>query len=316
MASSTIARQTPTGKGHLERRSARPDISVIVATTHPWPAARATLDELHEQLDPLDGQLILADGDGAGLTADAEALYPGIAWLKRRGASVFELRALGASAARGEVVALTEDHVLPGKNWCRRLLEIYEHCPDIKAVSGPIENGSPRTRVDWANFLMTFSSFAGPLRPQPDRVPPPANISYRRSVLPPFEPEPGWLELTLTPKLFNGHTIIVDQRASVAHVQPVSLGEALQSHFHNGRITTGLLPVTEPNISRGAIILRGLRRPAEIVNQVVAGSSGKRQIRRKVLASSPVIVMLATSHALGETVGLLRGSGNSANALE
>jgi len=48
-----------------------------------------------------------------------------------------ELRARGLSVARGEILALTEDHAYPDAHWCRLMVEAYPNC--FAAVGGAIE---------------------------------------------------------------------------------------------------------------------------------------------------------------------------------
>jgi len=45
----------------------RPPLSVVIATTKPWPEMRATLDSLLPQARDLGAEVIVADGDGRGL---------------------------------------------------------------------------------------------------------------------------------------------------------------------------------------------------------------------------------------------------------
>ena len=41
-----------------------PTLSVIVATTHPWPEVEACLERLLAQTMAIGGEVILGDGDG------------------------------------------------------------------------------------------------------------------------------------------------------------------------------------------------------------------------------------------------------------
>lgn len=85
-------------------------LSVIIATSQPWPELRMCLDSLHNQAVQAGAEVIVADGTGRGLPDDVTGRYPEVTWLKAPGCSVPQLRALAMSQACGEVVAVTEDH--------------------------------------------------------------------------------------------------------------------------------------------------------------------------------------------------------------
>ena len=52
-------------------------LSVVVATTPPWPELAACLAALVAQVRETQSELIVADGDGQGLREDFVAAHPG-----------------------------------------------------------------------------------------------------------------------------------------------------------------------------------------------------------------------------------------------
>ena len=157
---------------------------MILATIEPWPDLANCLAVLEPQVKTLGGEILVGDGHGNALTEDYVRESDCVSWIKVPGASVFELRARAAEAARGEIIATTEDHCVVGSDWCAAILEAFASHPEAQAVWGPILNGSREHWIDWANYLHTFGGFlplrsgaAGPL-------PPNANVAYRRDVFP------------------------------------------------------------------------------------------------------------------------------------
>ena len=147
-----------------EQATGAPVLSIVVATTHPWPEMERTLDSLWGQVMALGAELLLLDGHGEGLPPDLPARYPGAIRLTRPGASVFALRALGLRAARGEIIAMTEDHCVVPPDWCRRLLDAHRRYPHAAAVGGAVDNGATARLIDWANYFVAHSPTMAPIR--------------------------------------------------------------------------------------------------------------------------------------------------------
>ncbi len=129
-------------------------LSVIVATSQPWPELRMCLDSLHVQAVRAGAEVVVGDGTGQGLPEDVARRYPEVTWLKVQGASVLQLRALAMSHTSGEVVAVTEDHCRVAPDWCERILEAHKRYPEAAAIGGAVENGARRKIIDWASFFI------------------------------------------------------------------------------------------------------------------------------------------------------------------
>lgn len=289
-----------------EHNTSHPRLSVIVATTQPWPELRPCLEALLPQARATESELIAADGSGQGLPRLLPADYEKIVWIKEAGASVFRLRALGVAAARGRIIATTEDHCVVNSDWCARILRAHENRPDAAAIAGPVENGSISTLIDWANFLQTFGAFAPPLNSsQRKRCPTNSNLSYKREVLLQEQLQPGWMELVLNPSLCQEGRVVMDERVTVTHVQSHGLLGTFKAHFHNGRTTTGLGPL---GLSKRQLPLTQLLSTLGTIR-------GKRHLYGRVLACLPWLGLISCCHAAGELVGLMAGPGKSPERL-
>ena len=278
-------------------------LSVVLATIEPWPDLANCLAVLEPQVQAVGGEIIVGDGHGEALDPRIVAKSDRIKWIQRPGASVFDLRAAGAEAALGEIVALTEDHCLVGPDWCQQILTAFRDHPEAMAVTGPVLNGSTAKMIDWANFLHTFGSYFPPVnRGQTDRCPPAANVAFRRSVVGGGPIAPGWMELELGPRLFREGLFYFHDAIAVTHVQSHGFVNTLLAHFDNGRSTTGL--------TRG-VPLSSRQLPWTQYRGAVRSLGGDPRTNPALRDARPLMLLLSCCHAAGEIVGILAGPGGS-----
>ncbi|HEV8449261.1 MAG TPA: glycosyltransferase family A protein [Gemmatimonadaceae bacterium] len=279
-------------------------ISVILATIEPppWPDLANCLEVLAPQVAAVGGEIIVGDGHGAALDATGAAGSRGVSWVRIPGASVFELRARAVERARGEIIALTEDHCLVGRDWCEQILNVFARHPNAMGVTGPVLNGSTDRRIDQANFLHSFASCIPPVsKTQCSRCPPPANVAFRRAAIGPGPIPAGHIELELGPQLFGQGLFHVHDGITVTHVQSHGFWLTLRAHFDNGRSTTGLHPVSLTRRQLPWNLLRGSLR----------AMSPEARATRAVRESLPLMFLLSCCHAAGEVAGIVAGPGRS-----
>jgi hypothetical protein len=279
-----------------------PPLSVILATTDPWPDLARCLEVLEPQVSDVGGELIVGDGHGEALPPDHLARSRCVSWIRLPGASVFELRARAAERARSDVVAITEDHCVVAADWCAEILRGFALNPEALGLTGPVSNGSREHLIDWANFLHTFADVLPPCDwKSRTRCPPNANLAYRRSAFPAGALPPGWMELTLNPRLYVQGRFAFHEPMAVTHVQSHGFWRTLRAHFDNGRSTTGLHPT---RLSRRQL-------PWTLHRNTLRALAGRQRRDPVIRASLPLLFLLSCCHALGETIGILAGPGRS-----
>jgi hypothetical protein len=99
-------------------------------------------------------------------------------------ASIPHLRALGIDACRGELVALTEDHCVPGSSWVDTLLQHADETIDV--IGGAMDNARRRRALDWGAYFAEYGFYAGTRRVRRADESPlltAANVAYRRRVV-------------------------------------------------------------------------------------------------------------------------------------
>jgi hypothetical protein len=313
-AASPFGENSPANRAFEERpvpQSPAPPLTIVIATKEAWPHVRDTLEAVRDQAEAVGAEVILADGHGRALPDDGSCAQ--VTWIREPGASVFRLRALGITRARGDVIAVTEDHCLPAPDWCETLIRLHRERPDAAVIGGAIENGSTTRIVDWASFLLSSAPAMRPLLSRSyGRIATPGNISYKRRAIPQYVLPTGVLELAVNRTLrARGERLIADDRLVVHHIQSFSLPQACQAHFHNGRslagFRKGFVSPTERLLRLGACAVL----PGWLLWRSLGALCSKRRALDRALVGLPALVLFAYCHAVGELFGYLAGPGNS-----
>jgi hypothetical protein len=92
-----------------------------------------------------------------------------------------ELRGLGIRAARGEIIAMLEDHGRPDPRWSASI--VAEHrAQACAAIGGAMENGVDRP-LNWAVYFSDFGRYQNPVPRGPSSTASDANVAYKRAAL-------------------------------------------------------------------------------------------------------------------------------------
>jgi hypothetical protein len=290
-----------------------PPLTVIVATTQPWPELRMCLDSLHAQAIAAGAEILVCDGHGSGLPDAVLACYPGIARLPMPGASVLQMRARAMAHAAGDIVAVTEDHCRVAPDWCRRILDAHAAHPEAAVIGGAVENGSDRRVIHWASFFIVNGAAMPPVRGGARRtVAGQATVSYKREVVPRDVPPRGRMEWVLNARLrAQGHTLRTDGRILVAHDQPLTFAEACAIHYHDSRIIAGFRLESLPRVEWAIRVAACAAMPPLLFLRTVLPILAKRRRLGWLARSVPMIGVLVTCRAAGALVGFFHGPGDS-----
>src|SRR5262249_29922576 len=212
------------------------------------------------------------------------------------------LHARALRVARGEVIAITEDHVRPDPGWCEAILTAHRRRPEAQVIVGAMRNGTTKRLSDRASFLITSAPYLPPLPRLPERTPPYNDLSVKRRILP-ATLRPGEFEFDLVPGLFDAGKVCVENGFAGEHVQSVSMTDALVMHFHNGRTYGGsFVGETRALRCRRAVdALRAPRRLTAETSREIAQRPGL-DVSWSDLAG---VAVIGAAHALGTLVGLV-----------
>jgi len=289
-------------------------------TTRGLADARAALQRLVPQVQAAGGMIIVVDGSSASPpTAEELASLGGesIRWLSLPGSSVFQLRYAAYKQARGEVVAVTEDHCLVDDNWIERILDAHRRHPDAAAVGGAVLNGTDKKVVDWAAFVLTQGPFMPPLvNGEGPRISGPANVSYKRRVLERLHADDrfGLIDFLELPAVLEGEPMVNDDSIRVLHHQSQGFWGTSLAEFDNGRTIAGY---RRRKMEKGDW-LRIVGSPLLPLYRSVRAwriANRKERPRGVLLRSAPAHVWLQYCAMGGELVGYAAGPGASPNRL-
>jgi hypothetical protein len=289
-------------------------LSIIVGTTQPWPEMAVCLDSIHDHAQELDAEILVVDGHGSGLPADIATRYPQVTPIRIPGASIFQMRAHAMLRARGELIAVTEDHCRVASDWCRQIIAAHRDWPDAAVIGGVVENGSPDRLLDWVHFVAVNGRSMPPVPNGEHReVTFQASVSYKRAVLPREFPPWGYMEWMLNQRLrAQGHKLVLDDRIVVHHIQSFSLVEACAIHFHDSRTIAGFRKREIGLAERVLRVAVGLTvmGPLLLVRSI-APLIEKRRKRELIILGFPYFAVLATCRTAGAVVGFIAGEGDS-----
>src|SRR5438045_1286630 len=117
-----------------------PGVSVVIAWVNPLELLLPGLEALHRQEGCAPDEIIVATRHDAGMREELRKRQPGVMVLEAAaGTTIPALRSMGIRVARGAIIAVTEDHCVPGANWIATIEHhIKQRGADV--VGGPVEN--------------------------------------------------------------------------------------------------------------------------------------------------------------------------------
>jgi Glycosyl transferase family 2 len=279
-------------------------LSVVVTCTQPWPEVRACLDRLVPQASAGDVEILVADGSESGGLPDVTDRS--VRWLHYPGRGPHELRLHGLTEARGDVVAITEDHCDAAPDWWQQVLAAHPRHPDVVAVAGPITNGSTRHLMDRASFFLVHGqNLPGHASRPHDWFPPSgSNASYKRDRIDPLVQRPGDLELVVVPQLWAQGLLVLDERVVVAHSQSLGAAEHVINHFHAGRSHAGLVAERGAPACRRALARDAISFPRHLLGATLRVGRDVPEYESQIRRALPEMTVLAFAATAGYFTGI------------
>jgi glycosyltransferase involved in cell wall biosynthesis len=276
-------------------------MSVVVAAFSGEPALGRCLESLAPQCAEVE-VVVAADRE----VVDLERRFPSVRFLPaHHGAGVFRLRALGVSEARGELVALTEDHCTVAPGWVRALLDGYRAGHAL--VGGPVDNGLTTRAFDWAMYLCEYAAYMPPLPEGPVKTLLAVNVAYERRRL--LGCRDTWHEAfyenEVQDALRDVVPWLVEKAVVTSHL--VARPRAALVHFYRGGRRYGEhRKSTASPAARILLPLAALAVPALLVWRRIRTVARRRpRLLATVARALPAVVALDCAWAAGEAAGYL-----------
>ncbi len=298
--------------------SATPRLSLVIASVNGADSLRDCLATFAPQASAAALEIVVAESSGDGAAAEVCAHYPVVRHLhfdERK--SIPDLRAIGLLNARGEILAMTEDHCLADARWLENLLRAHESPHEV--IGGAVENAATSALVDWAVYFCEYGRYMLPTcAGATDDLPGP-NVSYKRAALERFRDllapatwEPFWHWRLLS----QGVPLINDPSVVVYHRKHFTLRGFLAERYHYARSFAGRR-VEGAALPRRLLFVCGAPLlPPLLLARVAARVLGKRRKRRELLLALPYIALFTLSWSWGELIGYALGAGESLRKIE
>jgi hypothetical protein len=236
------------------------------------------------------------------------------------GTSIPAMLAQALGAARGDWVAVTEDHCIPSTSWLDTFASALRD-PNVAAIGGPIHNAAQATLLDRATFFCEYLAFHGRGAGQDGVVQAGGlagmNFCCRRSDL--SKADPGqlasefWERSALPALSADGRSLRMDKGAMVGHAKTFPLSMFLHQRYLYSRAYAGSQLTTVRRIVHP--ILAPLLVPLLIVRHGRAALASRR-VLGQWLATLPLQVLFFTAWAWGEAVGAALGPGDALGRIE
>jgi hypothetical protein len=318
------------------------DLSVVVVAFAGGAHPRRCLAALGAQRLPgaVRLQVVLAHDDRLADEGDAlRRVLPGVELVHVAGApSPARLRAAGVAAARGRIVALTEDHCEPDLDWVAAIYAAHgpggaAHASGDVAmanvsgedgawrlaglrravVGGAIDKREPDDAIGWALWFTEFSRYMRPLRSGQSAEASDCNVSYAREALDQlagaFREEFHQTEVHRALRR-HGMPPWLDEGALVRQGRTVPLGAALRERFAHGRLFAAL---RARHMGRGRSLVMAplaLALPVVFTARVGLRVVAAGRYRLAFLRALPAFLATSAAWAAGECAGYVAGRGH------
>ncbi len=295
-----------------------PTVSIAIACVNGLPYIEDCLSSFERQRGGISYEVVVADRCNRGCReAIRRHSRARLIEVDQPGATVPELRAVAIREARGELIAITEDHCIAPENWLAAMVRAHDERHRI--VGGPIENQATHRLIDWAVFLCEYSAFIPPLAPGHGPVPG-NNISYDRDLLPLIDDllDAGVWEEEFNRRLAaHGYDTYLEPAAFMLHKKSFGLGEFIAQRYFYARSYAGLrlrnasLPRRLLHAGFAIALL-----PPVLLGRVARNVWTRGRHRRELVLSLPLLAMFVTTTGWGELLGYLFGPGDTLRKVE
>lgn len=312
-ASPHAARERPAGA------SAPMAMSVVVASHKGRPSLDACLASLLPQCARAGVELIVATGADAATRRALERAFPAARFVAAPlGADVPRLRGAGLAAARGELVAQTEDHCVAAEGWVDALMA--HATADADVVGGGMGNARQERAIDCGAYFSEYGFFDA-ARDGSAGGPPlltGANVAYRRHLVAEVAAaaqQGEWENVIHAALARRGCRLVFEPRAQVRQNLAYRFGAFCTDRYEHGRDYALRRIADEGDRGRArrrsaALLVAAPLLPA-VLTYRVARAAGRSQPAAFVRAL-PYTIAFLTAWSVGEAAAYARIVGRRA----
>jgi len=294
-----------------------PRLSVVIASVNGAQSILECLEKLEAQTVRDQMEILVLDRRTDGTAEAITERFPGVTLRTGlTGRSIPELRWEGMRLARGEWIAVIEDHCMAPPRWASAILDFHDARYGV--VGGPVENGSRDRILDWAFFLAEYGPCMPPLPEGAAEGVPGNNAAYRRAILPLSDNRwaYAWESFLQNDLRIKGVGIFLNPALLIYHKKSFGLWEMLGQRFLYSRSYAAMRGRTMPGPKRVVYALLSLALPPLLLLRIARSLAAKHRNLREFVLGLPLIVLFVIAWALGEIAGYLAGPGDSLARVE
>lgn len=156
-------------------------LSVVIPSYNSKSWLPTCLDSIKNQVDRPDVEVIVVDSSEEDISPFLAEKYPFVTCIHlEERAFPGTARTKGIAKAHGQVIAFIDTDCEANDTWIQNIVASQQNGKNV--VGGPVANGTPRSFVGIAEYLLEFSEMV-PAMPEGNvRFIPTCNISFKRSV--------------------------------------------------------------------------------------------------------------------------------------
>lgn len=291
----------------------RPRLSIVIIAFNDISYLKLCLLSLKGREDRLDTEIIVVSNYYAGVKEIISEQFPHIKHLcLSPRTTVPELRRQGIFHARGDIVALVEDHCVFDENWCSEIKKAHESSYSV--IGGSVENASGKRLLDWAVYFYEYGRYMLPNQAGIVDALSGNNVSYKRSLLEKIENsfKKGFFETFIHWKLKKeGQPLFLVPSVIVYHKKNYNFRGAFIQCYHHGRSFGGMRASNISDLKRIGFVFGSLVLPVLLPSRIVFRIFKKGRHIRELLLSLPYLFLFMAGWSYGEFCGYLFGEGNS-----
>lgn len=293
-------------------------LSVVIASVVGAPFIDKCIASLDKQVDASMTEVIVVGCTGEQTAARIASRFPWVKLIQLQSRETIPiLRRRAVEHARGEIVALIEEHCVADKSWIKTLLKAHEGTAAV--VGGPVADNNYERLRDWVTFFTEYNSYLPPMPEGETDNLAGANIAYKKRVL--LENldllDRGYWEASLHPKLLaEGKKLLSVPAMVVRHTGPFNYGYYLYQRYLFSRAFAGVRRKEVPGRQRLLYLLAAPALPLLLLGRMAARVWRRPQYRGKFLRTLPLLVPVVVTYVFGEWLGYLLGPGDTLLKIE
>jgi hypothetical protein len=292
---------------------ASPTLSIIVVILGRGAHLERCLETLRQRNGATDAEILVPVDDTHTAEAAMQERFPEAKFVRLSGKrSYAELRSAGARAARGGLIAITEDQCIPPPAWCANVIAAHTAPEAVQrvAIGGPVEKLEPDKAINWAIYLRELGTYMPPVQDGPSHALTDCNVTYKRAALEAIADV--WKDAFHEPDVHaalrkNGGELWLSSALLTLQQREMQLGPAIEERYTFGRLYGGLRAASVSTDKRLILILLSPVLPLLLIARVYAGVFGKGRHIGPALRALPYVTLFALVWGWGEFVGYLTG---------